>query len=102
PHGHSKENIIKPENEIDEKLADVDNMDGEKERSIPPVLMKAFQTLREVHLQALNRLKNNASMTSIFVDLYISNAWSAERKYSYGLPVPITLIKRLEYLSGAY
>jgi hypothetical protein len=30
PHGHSTESIIKPENETDEKTADVNNMDGEK------------------------------------------------------------------------
>ncbi|MFT3683270.1 MAG: hypothetical protein QM791_23630 [Ferruginibacter sp.] len=30
PHGHSSENIIKPETETDKKLADIHNKDGEK------------------------------------------------------------------------
>ena len=30
PHGHAKEEIIKPETDEEKKIADVDNKDGEK------------------------------------------------------------------------
>ena len=30
PHGHAKDEIIKPETEEEKKIADIDNKDGEK------------------------------------------------------------------------